>query len=65
VLLLDKWERQTLADRQGLIARGVVDELPSLFEAQEQFDAALNAAPKRLEAVDSERMELLQAMGVA
>jgi hypothetical protein len=35
------------------------------MDAQVRFDEALTAEPRRLEAVDSERMELLQAMGVA
>lgn len=54
-----------MADRQGLIARGVVEDLPSLFDAHARFDEALNAEPKQLEAVDSEQMELRRAMGVA
>jgi hypothetical protein len=65
VLLLDKWERQALADRQGLISRGVSEDLPTLAEAQESLDEALTAEPKRLEAVDSEQMELRRALGVA
>jgi hypothetical protein len=65
VLLLDQWERQTLADRQGLLASGVREELPTLFEAQQRLHEALVAEPKRLESVDNEQMELRQAMGVA
>jgi hypothetical protein len=65
VLLLDKWERQALADRQALLTRGLTEGLPSLGAAQEAFDAALCAEPKRLEAVDSEQMELRRALGVA
>jgi hypothetical protein len=65
VLLLDKWERQALADRQGLISRGFGEDLPTLAEAQESLDEALTAEPKRLEAVDSEQMELRRALGVA
>jgi hypothetical protein len=62
---LDRWERQALADRQGLIARGVSEELPTLAEVQTRLDDALAAEPKVLESVDSEQMELRRAMGVA
>jgi len=65
VLLLDQWERQTLADRQGLLANGVRKELPTLAEAQRRLYEALVAEPKVLESVDSEQMELRRAMGVA
>jgi hypothetical protein len=42
-----------------------VRTLPTLAEAQESLDEALTAEPKRLEAVDSEQMELRRALGVA
>jgi hypothetical protein len=35
VLLLDQWERQTLADRQALLSQGIGDDLPTLVEAQD------------------------------
>jgi hypothetical protein len=65
VLLLDQWERQTLADRQALLSQGIGDDLPTLVQAQVRLDEALAAEPKRLEAVDSEQMELRRALGVA
>jgi hypothetical protein len=65
VLLLDQWERQTLADRQALLSQGIGDDLPTLVQAQTRLDEALAAEPKRLEAVDSEQMELRRALGVA
>jgi hypothetical protein len=66
VLLLDKWERQALADRQALIARGVDEGLPTLAETQQRLNEALTAEPKPVVvAVDDEQMELRRALGVA
>lgn len=66
VLLLDKWERQALADRQALITRGVTDDLPSLAGAQAKLDAALEAEPQAPGAgLSVEEYELRVALGVA
>ncbi len=54
-----------MADRQGLITRGIGEGLPTFAAAQAELDAALMAEPKRLEVVDSEQMELRRALGVA
>ena len=65
VLILDQLERQMLADRQALIASGVRDDLPNLPQVQESLDARLHAEPEPMAPVDYERLELLQALGVA
>lgn len=54
-----------LADRQALIASGVRDDLPNLPQVQADFDARLYEEPKQLTPVDLEKLELLQALGVA
>lgn len=61
-------ERRVLADRQGLIARGVSENLPTLGLEQAAFDVALEAEPERLAPLslaESEQMELRRALGVA
>lgn len=69
MLLLDQVERLVLADRHVaavLLAAGAKDvTLPTFAERRLVFDEALTAEPKRLEAVDSEQMELRRALGVA
>jgi hypothetical protein len=68
VVLLEERERQTLADRQALIARGVVEDLPSFRAEQQRIDEALAAEPKPADAgkqISPEQMELRRALGVA
>jgi hypothetical protein len=65
VLLLDQWERQTLADRQGCSPAVSATTCRRWSRRRTRLDEALAAEPKRLEAVDSEQMELRRALGVA
>lgn len=65
MLLLEQLHGQVLADRQGLIAAGVRENLPGLADAQRQMDERLNEEPEQMAPVDFERLELLQALGVA
>ena len=65
VLLVEQTERRVLADRTGLIARGVGEDLPALYTAQERLDEALAAEPVPVQAVDSEQYRLRVALGVA
>jgi hypothetical protein len=68
VLLLDRIERQVLADRQVAAtfltagAKGVT--LPDFEERRALFDAALVEEPRE-RLIDSDQMELRRALGVA
>ncbi|GAC1374664.1 MAG: hypothetical protein NVSMB4_02360 [Acidimicrobiales bacterium] len=62
VLMLSRVEREALAVRTGLIARGVVDDLPSVDDALVEFDAQL-AAPPEVRSTNSEMYERLRAAG--
>lgn len=66
VLNLERIERQTLADRQvvmAAIAAGAKDmTLPSVQEAWDCYEEALVSMPA---AVDQERLILLQSLGLA
>ncbi|GAC1376342.1 MAG: hypothetical protein NVSMB4_05050 [Acidimicrobiales bacterium] len=46
VLLMERVEREALAVRVGLIARGA-EEMPTVEDAQAQFNDALAAPPER------------------
>lgn len=63
VLLLDRIERQTLADRQ--VAALVGAELPSVGVALERFEELLNSEPQPLTPMDAELLELNRALGVS
>lgn len=66
VLVVEQFERQLLADRTGLVARGVTDEdLPTMRAAQAKLDDLLAAEPQPVQSVDSEQYRLRQALGVA
>ncbi len=69
LLLLERLERQVLADRQiaalQLVMSGEGGDLPTLQETREAFDAALVAEPQQGTQVDAEQMELRRALGVA
>lgn len=65
VLLVEQVERRVLADRSGLIARGAVEDLPTLHEAQYRLDEVLAAEPVPVQRVDSEQFRLRRALGVA
>lgn len=65
VLLVEQTERRVLADRGGLIARGVAEDLPALNEAQARLDEALASEPVAVQSVDSNEYRLRVALGVA
>ncbi len=68
VVLLDERERQVLADRQGLIARGTTEGLPSFRAEVQRIDEALAAEPQAVDPakqISPEQMELRRALGVA
>lgn len=69
VLLLDRLERQVLADRQVAALQAVMSgqggDLPSFDEQRARFDALLTEEPKALTVVDREQWELRRALGVA
>jgi hypothetical protein len=66
VVLLEKWERQFLADRQGMVARGATErELPVFSQEREGFDARLAAEPEPVTEISAEQMELRRALKVA
>lgn len=66
VWLLELWQRQAMVDRQALLARGIVEDLPTFGTAQTQFDGALNAdaVPSAHSSLSVEQLELRQALGV-
>jgi len=59
-LLMERVERETLAVRMGLIARGAGGELPSMEKAQADYDVAL-AAPPESRSTNSVMHERLKA----
>lgn len=64
VLLLDQLERWVMAERQVsavLLAAGAEVEMPTLGEARERFDEALDAPFER---VDLEQLRLREAVGL-
>lgn len=69
--MLDRIERQVLADRQVtavLIAAGADIPLPNFYEQRAIFDASLVEEPKPQEPLseaDAEQLELREALGVA
>jgi hypothetical protein len=65
VVLLEQHERQTLADRQALIARGITEGLPTIRAEQERIDKTLAAEPRPGKQADPELMEFRRALGVA
>lgn len=68
MLVVGQLERQALADRQALLARGVVEDLPTIFSAQQHFDDWLVAEQQPAQAMTPEqvaRREELMALGVA
>ena len=68
MLLVEQLERRVLADRQALLARGVVEGLPSPGAEQANFDAWLQAEPEavaELTPADIEKRDELRALGVA
>jgi len=68
VVVVEQLERQALADRQALIGRGLVEELPTVFTAQQHFDEWLVSEQKSAQAMTPEQLarhEELVAMGVA
>lgn len=67
MLIVEQLERQTLADRQALLARGVAEDLPTVLSAQQHFDEWL-AGEQEDEPLTPEqvaRREELMALGVA
>lgn len=62
-MLLEHVERVSLAQYQAAIIRRA-DELPSVADARERFDAALLEEPKD-KSVDPAQMALRRALGVA
>ncbi len=68
MVLLDERERQVLADRQGLIARGATEGFPSFRAEVQRIDEALAAEPRAVDPskqISPEQMELRRALGVA
>jgi hypothetical protein len=66
VVLLEERQREWLADRAGLVARGHGEsDLPPFREVQERFDARLSAEPEPVKQVDAEVLEFRRALGVA
>jgi hypothetical protein len=64
---MEQRERQVLADRQGLIARGATEDLPNFATVQLEFDEWLIAEPQpapQLSSADIEKQEELRALGV-
>jgi hypothetical protein len=62
---VERVERAALVDRQiagTLKAAGATIDLVSVEDARQEFDAALNEAPK---ALDPEQLELRRALGMA
>ena len=56
-----------LADRNGLIARGSVEDLPTFGVEQAAFDAWLGSEPEAVEPLSVEQVEKLEelrALGV-
>lgn len=68
VLLAEQLERQVLTDRQiaalQFVMSGEGGDLPTLAEAVQQFEDALEADPQPAH-VDDEQMRLRRALGVA
>ena len=62
MLHVERIERKVLAERQGAIANPYWQgDLPSVWEAWEEFDAALVAEPK---VIDPAEADLLEALGL-
>jgi hypothetical protein len=64
-MILEQLERQVLADRQGLIARGVGKDLPFFPTERDALMERLAAEPVTVTQVDSEEQQLRRALKVA
>jgi hypothetical protein len=67
VLVVEQVQRQAMADRQALLARGVTEDLPTVLSAQQHFDDWLTAEEEPAELLTPEqvaRREELMALGV-